>query len=264
MQKYLQVFKTKMKDALEYRFDLFFGAFSQLVSLAAVLILWTAVYREAPVFGGFTYAEMVAYFLVARAVQGLLWVGLPTEMEKEIKDGLLSRYLLMPISYLGYWLAGEMAEKVVGVAVTLLFFGTLAFFLRDRFTFQTDPLLLLLFALSVAMAFFINFFLTFTVGLSAFWISEIWSVSFTKDMLHEFLSGGVFPLALLTPALAKAALLLPFAYCVYFPVQLYLGHLSGAEIWAGFGMQAFWVIVAAWLARAVWGIGLKRYEAVGA
>ncbi len=264
MEKYLQVFKTKLKDALEYRFDLLFGAFTQLVSLAAVLILWTAVYRQAPVLGGFTYPEMVAYFLVARAVQGLLWVGLPTEMEKEIKDGLLSRYLLMPISYLGYWLWGEMAEKLVGVGVTLLFFGLLAFLLRHRFAFQTDPLLLLLFALSVALAFFINFFLTFTVGLSAFWISEIWSVSFTKDMLHEFLSGGVFPLALLPPLLAKGAMALPFAYCVYFPVEIYLGRLGPSQLLRGFGMQVLWVPLRACLAGLAWRVGLRKYEAVGA
>jgi ABC-2 type transport system permease protein len=264
MKKYFQVFKIKLRDAMEYRFDMVFGYVSHYLPLVAVLILWKAVYAGKSMIAGYTYAMMLSYFLLARACQALLWLGMYNDIEKEIKDGQLSKYLLKPINYWGYWLARVFVDKAFNLVYVGLFFAVIAFFLKGWFEFQTRPLLLALFALSFFLGFLINFFLTFTVSLSAFWLQEIWSVGFTKDMVHEFLSGGVFPLELLPPALHTAALWLPFAYCLNFPLRIYLGMMPLTEILQGLGMQLFFTGVCFLLFQWTWNRGLRRYEAVGA
>jgi ABC-2 type transport system permease protein len=264
MKKYIQVFKIKLRDTMEYRFDMVFGYFSHFLPLAAILILWKAVYAGKTVIAGYTYAMILSYFLLARACQAMLWLGLYNDVEKEIKDGQLSKYLLRPINYWGYWLSRSLADKAINLVVVGAFFGVLAFFLKGWFVFQKDPVFLVLFALTFFLGFLINFFLTFAVSLSAFWLQEIWSVGFTKDMVHEFFSGGVFPLELLPAGLHAAAMWLPFAYCLNFPLRVYLGLMTVPEILQGLGMQLFFVGVCFLLFQWTWDRGLRRYEAVGA
>jgi len=55
----------------------------------------------------------------------------------------------------------------------------------------------------------------------------------------------------------------PFPYLLYFPVSVYLGQVSGAELWRGLAIQAGWVALFYGLARWVWRSGIRTYTAVG-
>ena len=55
----------------------------------------------------------------------------------------------------------------------------------------------------------------------------------------------------------------PFPYLLYFPVSVYLGQTSGAELWRGLAIQAGWVIFFYFVARWVWQRGIRTYTAVG-
>jgi ABC-2 type transport system permease protein len=79
-----------------------------------------------------------------------------------------------------------------------------------------------------------------------------------------FLSGRLAPLALLPPAVARAAHLLWFPYVLAFPVEVLTGAVATpADYVRGFAGQAAWLLV--WWAayRAVWASGIRRYGAVG-
>ena len=55
----------------------------------------------------------------------------------------------------------------------------------------------------------------------------------------------------------------PYPYLCYFPVSVYLGHLTRADLWRGFAIQGTWVVLAYGLARLVWSRGIRKYAAVG-
>jgi ABC-2 type transport system permease protein len=55
----------------------------------------------------------------------------------------------------------------------------------------------------------------------------------------------------------------PFPYQLYFPVSLYLGKVSGADLIRGFTIQAGWVLIMYCMARFVWNRGIRKYSAVG-
>jgi len=61
----------------------------------------------------------------------------------------------------------------------------------------------------------------------------------------------------------KIANFLPFKYFHYFPVKLYLGHLSSFEIAQGFLILGFWLVAAFCIYKTVWHFGTRRYSAVG-
>ena len=83
-------------------------------------------------------------------------------------------------------------------------------------------------------------------------------------LIFEYLAGGhLFPLNILPPVVAQALEYTPFPYLLFFPVSIYLGQRSGAELWHGLLIQAGWVLLAYGLARFVWSRGIKKYSAVG-
>ena len=57
--------------------------------------------------------------------------------------------------------------------------------------------------------------------------------------------------------------LTPFPYQLYFPVSVYMGKLTEAELLRGLLIQVFWVAAAYGIARLMWQRGIKKYSAVG-
>jgi ABC-2 type transport system permease protein len=55
----------------------------------------------------------------------------------------------------------------------------------------------------------------------------------------------------------------PFPYQLYFPVSIYMGKVTGAELARGFLLQIFWVVAAFGFARLLWNRGIRKYSAVG-
>jgi ABC-2 type transport system permease protein len=76
-------------------------------------------------------------------------------------------------------------------------------------------------------------------------------------------SGHLFPLDILPPAVAMALNFTPFPYQLFFPVSVYLGRVTGPELWQGLAVQFFWVTFFYWLARWAWNRGIRRYTAFG-
>jgi ABC-2 type transport system permease protein len=50
---------------------------------------------------------------------------------------------------------------------------------------------------------------------------------------------------------------------MYFPVALYMGKISGANLWSGLLAQFLWVLLAYAFARFMWLRGVRKYSAFG-
>ena len=56
---------------------------------------------------------------------------------------------------------------------------------------------------------------------------------------------------------------LPFPYELFFPVQVFLERVQGAELWKGLTIQAGWVLVMFAVSQMMWKRGIRHYQAVG-
>jgi ABC-2 type transport system permease protein len=97
----------------------------------------------------------------------------------------------------------------------------------------------------------------------AFWILEVSTIIFLLYSFEYFLSGHVFPLDLLSPALLSALKWTPFPYELFFPVEILLERVHGRELVHGFTAQIFWILVTGWTARTLWKRGVQVYQANG-
>jgi ABC-2 type transport system permease protein len=101
--------------------------------------------------------------------------------------------------------------------------------------------------------------------MTTFWYYQYngWAQRFLSFVLIESLAGSLFPLDILPPVFAKLTLLLPTAYFIYYPMQIYLGRLPLAGIITGFAILIIWIIILYNLSQYLWHKGLKVYGAYG-
>jgi ABC-2 type transport system permease protein len=126
-----------------------------------------------------------------------------------------------------------------------------------------DALGFVVFAVSVMLTALLQFFVSYTMALLAFWVLEISTFVFIVYAFEYIAGGYLFPLDILPAPLAQALNFTPFPYLLYFPASIYLGRVQGAALWQGLAIQAAWVLMGFALARWVWSRGIRRYAAFG-
>lgn len=266
MGKYAHVISLGIQSTLVYRVNFVVRALFGLVPLLALILLWRAIYegRTDGDVGGYSQASVITYYLIVNVVLALTSVTEDDwQIAADIRDGKISQFLLKPIDYLRYRLCLFAAGRLVYTAAALI--PTAAFLWIQRADLQGPASMLHLgvFTVSLVLTALLQFFISFTMALLAFWVLEVATFIFILFAFEYVAGGHLFPLDMLPAGVQTALQLTPFPYMLYFPVSVYLGRLQGAELWQGLALQGFWVVASLILARVVWRRGLKHYSAVG-
>lgn len=191
-----------------------FAVYSVIRPIASSLIL---VFMYYVVTGGKTQTDFFAFLFIGNAV--FMFIGGALEgisrvifMDREYFEVLKYIYL-SPISIYAYLFgrgAARMAATAVAVIITLLF-GKVALHLNiSLFTINYPELITAFFLGIVGVE-------AFGIILSAFSMITAWhnfSISAAWGGVFYFLSGVVFPINVLPPALQLTAKLIPFTYWV--------------------------------------------------
>jgi ABC-2 type transport system permease protein len=265
MRKYWHVINIGIQNTLVYRVNFLFRAVFGLIPLIAIISLWRAVYAgKSEDVAGYSLPQMISYYLVVTIVDALTAVAEDDwQIAADIKDGNISQFMLKPIDYLSYRLCIFGAGRIIYTAVALVPVALFIWFQRQYFVFPPHAETWLWFGLSLVLTALLQFLLSFTMALLAFWMTEVSTLIFIL-FAFEYLAGGhLFPLDILPPALAKALFYTPFPYQLFFPVSIFVGKVSGSELYQGLATQAGWVLAAYGLARWVWSRGTRKYSAVG-
>ena len=265
MRKYWHVVKVGFENTLVYRVNFLLRAAFGLIPLLATIYLWQTVYGgQGGMIGGYSLAGMISYYLMVTVVDTLTAVNEDDwQIAADIKDGNISQFLLKPIDYLSYRLCLFLSGKIIFTVVSLVPVGIFIFCLRRYLVAPAGGWALIGFVVSTILAALLQFFMSYTMALLAFWLLEVSTVIFIA-FAFEYLAGGhVFPLNILPPALASVLNCTPFPYLLFFPVSVYLGQVQGAALWRGLALQAGWLLFFYVLARGVWRRGIRKYSAVG-
>ena len=265
VKKYWHVINIGIQNTLVYRVNFLFRALFGLLPLIATISLWRAIYAGQPGdVAGYSLAQMISYYLIVTIVDALTAVNEDDwQIAADIKDGNISQFLLKPIDYLTYRLCLFGAGRLVYTAVAFVPVAVFIFLQRASFVAPADAATMGWFALSLVLTGLLQFFLSYTMALLAFWVLEVSTFIFIVFAFEYIAGGHLFPLDLLPPALAKTLYCTPFPYQLFFPVNIYLGRVTGGALYQGLCIQAAWVLAAYLLARVVWSRGIRKYSAVG-
>ncbi len=266
--KYLRSFGIGLKAGMEYRVNFYFSVASAVSPVVIQTVLWIALYRPgtagaAGSMFGFTFAQMVAYTVIAQLTGRLVRTGFEYEIAADIKSGTLDRYLVKPIGYFGFRLFAFLGDKVVQLGFMAVLLALAVAVLRLGLGFTTDAANVAGFVAGLPVAFLLNFLVFWCVGMSGFWLVEIGFLYEAARIVILAAAGGIFPLQVLGPRIADVLRFFPFWFTVQFPTELLSGRVDPHDIPGSFAVASGWIMLLAVLAWWLWRRGLRRFAAVG-
>ena len=265
MGKYLNCLFLGLQKTVEYRADFFIGYFSVVFPVIIQVSVWSAIYKASGMgeVYGYTYHQMVLYVFFVGVVNRFLGTGFEYEINKDIKEGGLNKFLIKPINYCGYRLACFLGEKVTYSIIFFVLLFVTCFIFTIFGYFVISVIKILLFLISLCLALLLNFATFFCIGLLGLWISEISRVYSAITIIISVISGGIFPLDILGSTVNKILYFLPFRYMLQVPVDIITGRNLPYSVFIILLVQLFWVVCFFAIAGILWKKGLKKYIAVG-
>jgi ABC-2 type transport system permease protein len=267
MKKYLHVIGIGVQNNLTYRFNYLTRTLFSFIPLFAMISLWRTIYAGQGGHGtlsDYTQAQIVFYYMLVATVDVLTAVNEDDwQIAADIREGNISQFLLKPVDYLWYRLCLFFAGRVTYMFVACLPLVVFISCFHNYFVAPPSGAALAVFFVSLLLTALLQFFLSYSMALLAFWVLEISTFIFILFAFEYLASGHLFPLDMLPPALQHVLAFTPFPSMLYFPISVYMGKATGDAVVAGLLTQLFWVLVMYALARFMWSRGIRKYAAFG-
>ena len=166
MRSYWPIARATYMVGIVYRFGFLFTIFGNIVYLGVAYYLWRSIYRHADTLRGLTFNETFLYVGLGSAIFILLKTYADWNIHFEIREGVIATYLTKPIDFQIYSLfasLGATLMNLTAVSLPTLFVMLVVFGVKIKF----GPGLLL-FPISLLLAFIISFSMDYFVGLMSF------------------------------------------------------------------------------------------------
>ena len=260
---YRAQFKTSFLIYLQYRTSSMLWLLGMVLEPVIYLVIWSTIASaNGGAVDGYRVGDFAAYFLVLSLVNHLTDNWVYYEFQERVRQGLLSPLLLRPVHPIHTDIAQNLTYKCMMLVVMLPTIGVLALVFHPATHITLFTLLLFLPSLLLAIA--IRFLVEWSLGLTAFWMTQMSAVLQVYYVALFFLSGQMGPLTLFPVPVQVLAQLLPFQWMLAFPVQLLLAQLNQHAMVQGLVAQAIWLCLSLVLMMVLWHRGLRRYSGMGA
>jgi ABC-2 type transport system permease protein len=266
LQKYLTILKISFQQEFAYKFNFVMWRVRNVIQVFIAFYFWDTLFSDSGrVVFGYDRAKILTYVFAILFIRSIVLSARAVDIAGQISNGELSNLLLKPVNFFKYWFARDISSKVLNVGFAFVETFLLYLILRPPIFLQTTPINLMGSMVFVLLAILLFYFLLFITNMVAFWMPENgWAAQFLIiGIITEFFSGGVFPLNIFPKGAQIVFGYLPFQYLLYFPVQVYLGNATGAEIAKGFVVVVFWIMTLYFMATKIWLRGIKNYASEG-
>ena len=227
--------------------------------------IWTAVYGGGGTLNGIEYSQMIRYFGVTALIGYLTMDFADWNLSMLIRTGKFLTFALRPLNHRFFALSQKIGHRTLGFLVEfipcILIFTLL-------FKIDMRPASLPWALLSVALAFFMNFFVNYCIGMASFWIVQSEGIRSFYALLGGLFSGMALPLVFFPRPLQIIQFFLPFQYTSYVPAMVFLGHYTLGDINlpipAIVAIQGAAVLCAFIVSELLYRAAMKQFTAVGA
>ena len=264
MKKYLGVARTKLYDIRAFSIDFYSRLAYYPIEMIIIYFLWSLIYSGmgTNVIGGFSFVELISYFVVQRICSRILsYADISSGIEGDVNSGGLCLYLCRPINYLGYLFSSNVPAILIGGISGVPIFVFLAHFFE--LPFPRDAVSWSLFAFSIGISSVIAFAISVLIGLTAFWTKQVHSIRWIYHTIPDFISGAVIPISFYPQWLQSIFKFLPFQYIYYIPLSIFFGKIDFYELPELFIIQTLWAVVLLVSVKFAWNNGLKVFDAQG-
>ncbi|MCL4544271.1 MAG: ABC-2 family transporter protein [Chloroflexi bacterium] len=244
-----------------YRFNIVFEIVGLLLQVFLLKTVWTAVYAGRPIVSGLPLPTLIAYLTLTNLQLWVMWPQISQMMQERIREGLVALDMARPVGFLQQMYCHQLGGTL---AIGPFFLLTLPFaWLVGGLTAPASPASGALYVVSVLLGYLIGMLVALLTGLIAFWTLEASGITMIQTFVAQFFAGALVPIWFFPPALLVVAKVLPFQSEGFVPVAIYLGQLEGSAALRALGLQVFWVVALAALARLVWSRAHRRVVVQG-
>ncbi len=259
---YLAILRGSFMVGVMYRFGFLFNILGSIIYMAVAYYLWRSIYAGSAVLRGMTFHETFVYVALGSAIFILLKTYADWFISNEIREGMIAVYLTKPVDYQFYALsvsAGWALMNLTAVSLPTMIMLVFVF----QVPFELGPGLLL-FPLSLLLAFLLSFCFDYFIGILGFYSESVWGMSITKEIFITVLSGALIPLQFFPDWLQRILLLLPFQAIYHIPLMMVTRPGQGWDVLlAMLGVQAVWVIAAFLVTRLFYNQAVKVLRVAG-
>lgn len=228
-----------LRTACAYRMATLTAVLVALLGQSVFFWVWLAVYRENPSVSAIPQEELLSYLVVALVFNSMCSLSIEFRFGQRVRQGLIANDLLRPLGFLPFQLA-----QAAGDALANLLFALPIYLLGLMFVghsaLPASGACAALGALSLALAFLINFGLSYVLIEVALVTHTTYGTVTARLALHQAFSGVAAPLALFPAALRDIALYLPFRDIVATPAQIWIGLQPASVVAEALVRQACW------------------------
>jgi len=261
LRKWWAVFAIYFQDGIAYRASGLIWVTVDLATAVTMPLVWARASRLGPI-GGFTSSDFILYYLCMLFLGSFVTSHIMWELAMEIKEGQFSTMLLRPMSFYQLNFFRNLSWRFIRPVLFAPFFVLLLFAYRG-FLVHATVHLGWEFWLSLVLGHLVSFTFVMMMAMLALFTQEVTSIFELYYIPMLFLSGQLFPIAMLPQWAGKLAKLFPFYFTTGAPTEILIGRVSGAAVLPALAMQVFWIAVCYGLSRVLWAKGLKHYTGVG-
>ncbi len=256
LNKYIAIAWISAKSNLAYVGEVGSRLFFLSVILYIFMRLWEVTFANAgaTAFSGYTLAEMIWYMAITESIM-MSSPRITPLVDEDVRTGAIAVQLVRPMSYPLFRLASNLGEQAVRFVITALAAASIATLLVGPPRHLLEGLLLA--ALSLPLAFALDFLGYMLVGLLAFWLEDTTGVALIYSRLTMIAGGMLLPLELFPESIGALLKALPFSCIVYGPSRLFV-HPDSAALAHLLLNQIIWIVILSLAVAAVYSKGVRR------
>ena len=262
MSKMLKVLTTSVKIHSVYKANIFFNIISMFTRILLAFILWGVAYESNSLIGGYTYNQMLLYYILSSFILQLDKTDIiANSMAEEVQNGRFAKYIIMPINVKNYFLFYSLGDSFLNLFSFICCIGFIIFFgLRLSFTITAAHFLGLLVVIVLGILIMAN--INFIIGTLAIKYYDITVFMMVKDNILSLITGSLLPLSLFPKGILNIMHFFPFYYIGYYPVNLLItGDVE--SIFMAACILTVWLFVLHLAATRLFKKYIMSYEGIG-
>lgn len=264
-KKYGKVFILGVQNSLEYRTNFLLSLLSIIFPAVMQYFFWTAVFKcsSSATIYGYTHSQMIFYSLISALMAKLVASGFEYEVNDDIKNGGLNKFIVKPIGYMFYRISCFLGEKSIQAVIIIVLIGFVTVLYKILFDLNIALINIIFFLVSMIFAIILNFLISFCVSTIAFLVDEVSYLFAMSAMFLNIISGGVLPVDVFPSVVQDIFKFLPFRYTIYSVVNIVSGRMSNIQSIEVLVLQIIWILIMSVVSNLLWKSGVKKYTAAG-
>ncbi len=247
MKAYLNYFKLRFLNILQYRAAAISGIATQLFFGFAIIMVYIALYSSNDQSNlPMTLRETISYMWLGQAFFGLTHVYTKDQdLLTMIKNGNLAYELIRPQDFYFKYYVKIVSEKVASVVLRFWPIVIVAILLPMPYNLSAPISIpaFLIFILGLGIAGLLTCALSLLVHMIVMFLLDSRGIFSFYTVIAELFMGAIVPIPFLPSILQKIAIVLPFRYITDFPYRIYTGNIPTSEGVTLLGMSILWLTI---------------------